>query len=73
MDQKDSFHPTSRLHRRDEEPRFLKLRNVLNIIFMLGAIVGIIIYFTVGQTPGIIVVLCAMLFKMVESVLRFMH
>lgn len=53
--------------------RFLALRNWLNLIFMVGAIVGLILYFTVGHTIGIIVILASMVFKIVECCLRFIH
>ena len=63
-------------HRQKEEKekgRFFKLRNVLNIIFMLGAIIGVLLYFFVGKTPGSIVILVSMVFKIVECSLRFFH
>ena len=62
-------------HRRDENhtDRFLKIRNILNIIFMLGAVIGVLLYFTVGHTPGTIIILAAMVFKIVECCLRFLH
>lgn len=61
--------------RREEKPRdhFFKLRNVLNIIFMLGAIAGVLIFFFAGKTLGTIVILAAMVFKIVECSLRFFH
>lgn len=49
----------------------LRLRNWLNIIFMIGAIIGVALYFAVGHTVGIIVMLVAVVFKMIESALRF--
>lgn len=52
---------------------FLKVRNVLNLIFMIGAIIGIMVYFLGSQTVGIIVILAAMIFKLIECVLRFIH
>ncbi len=69
----------SRLQRRrrreQDAPRdaFFKLRNWLNIIFMVGAVVGVLLYFFHDQTVGTIVVLGAMVFKIVESALRFLH
>lgn len=65
-----------RRHRRKEDaPRdsFLKLRNWLNIIFMVGAIAGVSVYLLHDRTVGTIVVLAAMVFKIVESALRFLH
>ncbi len=64
-------------HRRrdDDRPKdqFLKLRNWLNIIFMVGAIIGVSIYLLSNHQVGIIIVLVAMVFKIVESALRFLH
>lgn len=68
---------TSRHHYREENalPKagFIKVRNVLNLIFMIGAIIGIMIYFLGSQTIGIIVILAAMVFKLIECALRFIH
>lgn len=52
--------------------RFFRLRQILNTVFIIGAIVGVAMYYfsDVPQT-GIIVVLCSMLFKIVECVFRF--
>lgn len=64
-----------RRHRGETLPqkRFLRLRNWLNIIFMLGAIVGMLTYTFAGQLIGTIIIICAMLFKVVECCLRFMR
>ena len=55
------------------QDKFLTIRNVLNIIFMAGAIVGILLYFYTDRTVGTITILAAMVFKMIESILRFFH
>ncbi len=67
--------PIPRRHRGEEEKpkQFLRLRNVLNIIFMLGAVVGVLIYLYGDQTVGTIIILAAMVFKIVEAALRFLH
>lgn len=59
----------------DEAPRknFLRLRNWLNLVFMIGAVVGVLLYFFADQTVGTIVILVAMVFKIVETALRFLH
>lgn len=64
-----------RRHRGETQPqkRFLRLRNWLNIIFMLGAIIGMLTYTFAGQLIGTIIIICAMLFKVVECCLRFMR
>lgn len=51
--------------------RYIALRNVLNLIFMLGALIGVGIYFFGNQQVGTIAILVAMLFKIVECVFRF--
>lgn len=65
----------SRRHRGDDRPadRFFKLRNWLNIIFMVGAIIGVAVYLLSDHTTGTIIVLAAMVFKIVESGLRFLR
>lgn len=62
-------------HRGEAQPqkRFLRLRNWLNIIFMVGAIIGMLTYTFAGQLIGTIIIICAMLFKVVECCLRFMR
>lgn len=66
------------IHRRgeeNEEPRNRKvfiIRQMLNIIFMIGAVVGAALYwFQPEETLGILVIMTAMFFKMAECVLRF--
>lgn len=53
--------------------RHPRLRNVLNIIFMLGAIIGVAIYLLGDSTIGTIVILAAMSFKIVECSLRLIR
>lgn len=67
--------PPHREHTEKEnnEKPFLKVRNILNIIFMLGALIGVLIYFFSDHTIGIYVILVAMVFKMVEASLRMFH
>lgn len=56
-------------HKRADD-QYFRLRNLLNIIFMLGAIAGVAVYMTADRTAGTIVILVAMLFKIVECVFR---
>ncbi|MGN0069809.1 MAG: hypothetical protein ACI350_08810 [Prevotella sp.] len=61
-----------RRHRKPKErDRYFKIRNILNIIFMIGAVIGVLWYIYSDRTIGIIVVLSAMVFKMAECCLRF--
>lgn len=56
---------------RNRGDRYIVLRNILNIIFMLGALVGMTVYFKLDHQAGTIVILSSMLFKIVECVFRF--
>ncbi len=50
-----------------------QLRQWLNIIFMLGAVIGLVVYFcSETKQTGIIIILAAMVFKFVEVALRIM-
>ena len=64
-------------HRRRKQAindRFLPIRQWLNIIFMVGAVVGVAVYLLADtNTPGIIIILASMVFKMIESLLRFIR
>lgn len=46
------------------------IRNVMNLIFMLGAIVGLIVYFSYSKETGTYVILSAMVVKFFEAALR---
>ncbi|MBW4776134.1 hypothetical protein [Prevotella histicola] len=66
--------PDHRMHRQERKDRFLYIRQWLNIIFMLGAIVGVIVYFLADlTTTGTIIILVAMVFKIIECILRFIR
>ncbi len=64
-------------HRRKrmrEDDRFFGVRNVLNIIFMIGAVVGVVFYLTDSDSnAGIIIIMASMAFKVIECCLRFIH
>jgi len=65
-----------RRHRNEEErdaDRLFKIRNILNIIFMIGVVVGVVLYFYVAHNVGTIVILSAIVFKLIECSLRFFH
>lgn len=61
-----------RHHRRPDEPKgaFFKMRQIFNIIFMVGAVIGVIVYLK-NETMGAILIVTAMAFKMAECVIRF--
>lgn len=46
-------------------------RNILNLLFMIGAVVGMALYYLSDHTTGIIVILSSMVFKIAECCLRF--
>ncbi len=66
-----------RRHRGEDnkkEDRFRTTRQWLNIIFMIGAIAGVVVYLTQpNQNLGSIIVLIAMFFKTIECALRFIR
>ena len=63
-----------RKHRRptNSDPLFT-LRNILNIIFMLLAVAGVVVYLWMDSTIGTYIVLGAMAIKMVECCLRMLR
>lgn len=61
--------------RRDEESmrrRYFLIRNVLNTIFVIGAVIGVSLYFFYSETIGTYVILGSMIFKMAECCFRFL-
>ena len=52
------------------EDKYRMLRQILNILFMLGAVVGVIVYFYYGRDLGTIIILVSMAFKLAECVFR---
>ena len=68
--------PIPRHRRGDEEQprdRFFKIRNILNIIFMLGAVVGVLLYYLSSHAVGTFVLLCAIILKVAECCLRLLR
>jgi len=55
-----------------ERGRLFWLRNLLNIIFILTAIIGIVVYLLYAKTTGTYIVLGAMAVKIIETSLRIM-
>ena len=50
-----------------------KIRNCLNIIFMVLAVIGVIYYLTKDRMVGTYIILIAMCFKIAESSLRMLN
>lgn len=66
--------PDHRIHRHEPADQFLHIRQWLNIIFMLGAVVGVAVYFLADTTTvGTVIILAAMVFKIIECLLRFIR
>ena len=60
-----------RPHRHVRQPKSnLRLRNILNITFMVLAIIGVIVYLCKQTFIGTIIILAAMAVKMIECVMR---
>lgn len=57
----------------NNDDRFFKIRNILNIIFILGAVIGVLLYVYSSQTVGTIIILISMVFKIIECILRFIR
>lgn len=51
-----------------------RIRNILNILFMIGALVSVILYFSPGVDRLVFLYVCstALFLKMVEYILRFL-
>lgn len=69
----------SRRHTRgeadDEHPhgRYAMLRQVLNVLFIIGAVAGVIVYMRSSHSTGTIIILSSMVLKFVECVLRLLR
>ena len=65
-----------RQHRRDEndapQDRYIVLRQWLNLLFMVGAVAGLAVYFTKSTQVGTYIILFSMVLKIVECVLRLL-
>lgn len=48
------------------------LRQVLNLLFMVGAVAGLAVYFTKSAQVGTYIILFSMVLKIVECVLRLL-
>ena len=65
--------PRRRTDRITPQGKHTRLRNILNIIFMLGAVIGLIIYFNSDKTIGAYVILAAIGVKLVECSIRLIN
>ena len=65
--------PRRRSHRKPASDQLLGFRNVLNIIFMILALIGVVVYVWFDSTVGTYIVIGGMAFKMVECCLRMLR
>ena len=61
--------PRRRSRRKPASDQLLGFRNVLNIIFMILALIGVVVYVWFDSTVGTYIVIGGMAFKMVECCL----
>ncbi len=72
-EQSSAVRPHHRMRPVRQQAPHQQLRQWLNIIFMVGAVIGLIVYFSSdSKQTGIIIILAAMVFKFVEVALRIM-
>ncbi len=65
--------PDHRMRPINDKGKFFSIRQWLNGIFMLGALVGVFVYvFAENQNIGIYIILVSMAIKIIETVLRMM-
>ncbi len=57
-------------HRRQAKDRLFALRNVLNTVFVLGALAGVICYVAYDRTVGTYIVIGSLPLKFIEAALR---
>jgi hypothetical protein len=55
-----------------DEGRTYQLRQWMNIVFILSAIVGMIVYFTASQTVGLYIIGGSCVLKFIELTLRML-
>lgn len=61
--------------RRNEDSlkrKYFIIRNILNTIFLIGAVVGVLIYYFHSNELGTYAILGSMIFKMAECCFRFL-
>ncbi|MCR4773204.1 MAG: hypothetical protein K5854_02450 [Prevotella sp.] len=53
--------------------RFLVIRNVLNLVFIVLAVIGVAVYLLQSETVGTVILIFAIILKFAETILRIMH
>lgn len=62
------------LHHRKQEDKpdkFFMVRNIMNLIFVVGAVIGLLFYFFWSKETGTYIILISMAFKFFECIFRF--
>ena len=76
IEQQEGLSRRPRHHRKENKPardNMFALRNTLNIIFMLLAVVGVAVYYFYPDTnTGIYIIFAGMACKLVESCIRML-
>lgn len=63
-----------RHHRRSpQDDKYFKIRNILNLIFILGAMAGMAVFYLKDTTTGALIIITAMAFKLAECCFRFLR
>lgn len=70
MDNLEEIHSRHQLREHKQPIPHPRLRLVLNILFMVAAVTGVIWYFVANHDTGTIIVLTGMAFKFIELVIR---
>ncbi len=60
-------------HRRQTKDRLFALRNVLNIVFIFVALVGVVCYVAYDRTVGTYIVIGSLPLKFIEAALRLIR
>lgn len=71
-EQQETLQRPQHTHRRPAKDQMFVFRNILNIIFMILAVVGVVVYIFSDERIGIYIVLTAMAFKITECCLRML-
>ena len=73
LDESEAKRPERHHRRKERSDRFFMIRNILNIIFMIGAIVGVLVLYFHDKSMGMIIILVSIVFKMFECCLRLIR
>ena len=65
--------PERQHSRGDRSDRFFLLRNIIKIMFMIGAVVGVLVLYFHDKSMGTVIILVSMVFKMAECCFRLIR